>query len=63
GPRHDVPSYLENSQRENAGRRSPTWSFQTHKFHDDDFLDTEPFAYSRESREVKNGEKLPIAEF
>ncbi|MCI44679.1 hypothetical protein A2U01_0065918 [Trifolium medium] len=33
---------------------------QTHEFHEDNFLDTESFVRSRESREVKNGENLPV---
>ncbi|MCI37016.1 hypothetical protein A2U01_0058240, partial [Trifolium medium] len=34
-----------------TGRRSPAWSFHKLKFHKDNFLDTESFACSRESRE------------
>ncbi|MCH92365.1 hypothetical protein A2U01_0013303 [Trifolium medium] len=46
------------------GETVPDMEFpQTHKFHKDNFLDTESFACSRESRKVKNEENLPITEF
>ncbi|MCI36841.1 hypothetical protein A2U01_0058064, partial [Trifolium medium] len=45
------------------GEKVPDTEFlQTHKCHEDNFLDTESFARLRESREVKNGENLPIYE-